>query len=642
VWFGRGKPTEEDPLADRPQSRNRARVTSIISRRRFAQGSLTSALAVALRGTPAVDAKKNKKKKPRKCPKGLTRCGKPCRDLARDPRSCGRCGNDCGANAVCDGGTCRSCDVCAQGCANTSVQAGIDATSGGGTLVVCSGTYAEAVTIGGDITLIGAGAGSSGTTLDARRANSVVTIDGADSVDMRGLSLTGGEAVYGGGVSNRGGATLSLRDCDISGNAAVGGGYGGGILIDGATATLTNCVISGNTARYGGGLGTFAAGRLVLEGCTVRNNESGSAGGGGGAYNLGVLKADKTTSFVDNSAETAGAIDNLGELTLIGTTVKENSASSYGGGIRNGFGGEATLLGCALTGNANAALLSESGLLRMTDCVLTKNSETAVHISAGEVEITGSRVHANPGIGLYNDASGTLTLTDSEVFSHTGGGIQNRGSLHLNGTTVHSNVGGGIVNSGEAAVATVRTSLIRNNETTQDSTTGGGINNVNFATTHLIDSTIASNTAGGGAGIYNWEAATLTLENTTVRDNRARTSRGGGIANSGAMAITGGVIEENVAKWHGGGISNTGALAASGVDIRANIAGSSDPGGAGGGLWNGESGTADLTDSQVRGNRSATGGGGITNAPGATLRLLGTTSVTNNKPANCIGSPYCP
>jgi hypothetical protein len=176
-------------VTQRPQPSDRASSFSIISRRGFAQCVLAAAVLAAQRGAPPVEARKRKKKpkpKPNKCPSGITRCGKQCRDLGRDPRNCGRCGNACGPNTICDAATCRPCDVCAQGCANTTVQAGIAATDNGGTLVVCPGTYTEAIAIGADITLVGAGSGAGGTTLDAQRTASVVSLDdGVDAVARR-------------------------------------------------------------------------------------------------------------------------------------------------------------------------------------------------------------------------------------------------------------------------------------------------------------------------------------------------------------------------------------------------------------------------------------------------------------------------
>src|SRR5829696_796682 len=51
----------------------------------------------------------------------------------------------------------RQCDVCAAGCAFTTVQAAIDAASAGATIALCAGTFAENVRINKNLTLAGAG-----------------------------------------------------------------------------------------------------------------------------------------------------------------------------------------------------------------------------------------------------------------------------------------------------------------------------------------------------------------------------------------------------------------------------------------------------------------------------------------------------
>ena len=52
-----------------------------------------------------------------------------------------------------------SCDVCEAGCRFTSVQAAINAAPDGGTVRIAAGTYAGAVTIDTDITIVRCGGG---------------------------------------------------------------------------------------------------------------------------------------------------------------------------------------------------------------------------------------------------------------------------------------------------------------------------------------------------------------------------------------------------------------------------------------------------------------------------------------------------
>ena len=67
---------------------------------------------------------------------------------------------------------------------------------------------------------------------------------------MRGLTVTGGKSIQGGGILNSG--TLVLRDVTISGNAALGNADGGGGLLNSGTATLTVYAWDGSTGSDGG------------------------------------------------------------------------------------------------------------------------------------------------------------------------------------------------------------------------------------------------------------------------------------------------------------------------------------------------------------------------------------------------------
>ena len=147
-----------------------------------------------------------------------------------------------------------------------------------------------------------AGPGASLLSIIGNHASSVF-VHSAGSAVLSGLTITGGGAQYGGGVSNNGG-TLSLADCIITGNTAFNLAGGGGLSNSG-TMTLTNCTISGNSAPTGGGLATRGIGSTTLTGCTVSGNSASGFGGG--------LSIDGTTA-------------------LTNCTVSGNSAN-YGGGL---------------------------------------------------------------------------------------------------------------------------------------------------------------------------------------------------------------------------------------------------------------------------------------------------------------------
>jgi hypothetical protein len=117
------------------------------------------------------------------------------------------------------------------------------------------------------------------------------------------------------------------------------------IVTVGATEVLTLQQI---TVRGGGATGPFPAnagggvwntGRLTLRNCTLAGNSAMGffSGGGGAVYNSasGTLTVTNST-LTDNSAFLGGGVRNDGTLTLTNSTLAGNSADFDGGGVWNG------------------------------------------------------------------------------------------------------------------------------------------------------------------------------------------------------------------------------------------------------------------------------------------------------------------
>ena len=87
--------------------------------------------------------------------------------------------------------------------------------------------------------------------------------DGAETGVVTGGVLTGGNVLYGGGVSVYG--TFTMNGGTIAGNTTdLSYGYGGGVYMgDGSTFTMTDGTISGNVAASGGGV--YVDGERLLQ-----------------------------------------------------------------------------------------------------------------------------------------------------------------------------------------------------------------------------------------------------------------------------------------------------------------------------------------------------------------------------------------
>jgi hypothetical protein len=303
------------------------------SRRHLLRGLAGAGLGWGVARLPdATEAKKKRKKKHRKK-----------RHKGNDGPTCGKAGSPpvrgkCCAGAVAVDGVCRSCDVCASGCAFSSVQAAIEASAPGATIAICPGRYREDLTINESVvTLVGAGdgEGAGDTIIRGTGQKSVVTID-EGIVTLERLRLTGGNPAdsTGGGLNNRG--TTKLIGCTVSGNAA---NYGGGIYHRTGVLTLTDCVVSGNLAGAQGG-GIYVefppAATLELIGCKVRGNVAIEAGGG--VFNRSTLHLTETEVSGNEAATGGGLLNNASNarITLDARSrVTGNTANSVGGGIYN-------------------------------------------------------------------------------------------------------------------------------------------------------------------------------------------------------------------------------------------------------------------------------------------------------------------
>lgn len=277
------------------------RLTAMVNSRRGLLGAGIVALGLAglsgLEQEHGADASKRAKQRHRKRKQRQRR-----RAIARNPPGTGYC-TDCPSQPnpprlpqLGD----QPCTVCENlsdfpTCAFTSIQTALGEFDGPGDLFLCAGTFKEKITLNFPINIVGAGA--TRTIIDAGGSGSVVTT-GKAFYSLNFLTITGGKATAGGGISTRG--QLTLKDIIITGNQS--NGPGGGIYNNGGTITTETTTISNNVADNSQGGGIFNSGGTInLQGLTtVRNN---TAGDGGGIYSTGngAVSIDSSSSVTGNS-----------------------------------------------------------------------------------------------------------------------------------------------------------------------------------------------------------------------------------------------------------------------------------------------------------------------------------------------------
>ena len=522
--------------------------------------------------------------------------------------------------------------VCPSGCQYSQIGPAVAAASNGDTIQVGPGTYQGGVTIDVSVRLAGAGAGST----IIRGGDHVLTVGtlGASSepvVTISGVTVTGGLARS---------SPISEPVFGVKGLWAGGGGVeippkavpADGPPVNGATVTISDSAISGNIA---------APSAAVPSGIKCP-----------GGF------PDGQCPF---AAAVGGGVESWGLLTLVNTTVNDNTAGPVGG------------LPAICSDCDGGGIFSEQGSLTLTGTALSGNRAIAAAPNGRFAE--GGAVYASPDFG----GSNALAVRNSAV---TG----NNASLTTNlprfagGKLIDLGANGGGIHVGDGVPATVDSTAMTHNSVTakglrgeplgidpamlvgnspltmSNSVVSGNTLSVTVATTADIGPAGSTLELDGGGTITN----TRVIDNTStvVSQSHIAGNAGAGLAvfNSGPVTVRGGVISDNtsIARTTTGsatvqavGVLNNGLLELDGVQVSDNAGTATGPTGTaqGGGIWNGmlfPAPQVQLTLDHTTVTRNSLGGG-----PGITVQGAGLFTafpvtlthavITGNIPDQCFG-----
>ena len=238
-----------------------------------------------------------------------------------------------------------------------------------------------------DLTINAAGADV--TVIDGGGLDRVLHVVFPASLSMSGVTIKGGVITtsehIGGGILNMG--ILSLESSTISGNAARGDdprSQGGGIY-NGGDLQVSDVEIVGNSAEIGGGIANYATATIIDS----------------------LIEANVLTST--DVTWGAGIANELGIVTISGTTIKDNRVVDYGGGISNSNAASLVIENSTFSGNSasnNGAAIWDQG--KGTQVVL--RSSTLLDNRA-------------PGGSLWSGPAANVSVSNTIIFSNAFGDV---------------------------------------------------------------------------------------------------------------------------------------------------------------------------------------------------------------------------
>ncbi|MDX1994026.1 MAG: RHS repeat-associated core domain-containing protein [bacterium] len=211
--------------------------------------------------------------------------------------------------------------------------------------------------------------------------------------------------------------------------------------VRGAAVTIQGIAMLGGSTGSGGGIYN-EGGTLTLRGTAVLENTATSSGGG--LYNEGgIVLIERGSRLENNTAgSSGGAVYNRGGTVTFQTEafVTGNTAQSSGGGIYNANNGKIFISQTTIRGNS--AVGSGGGL----------------HNAAGEIGLAQSLFSGNSavnGAGVFNAGAGSISSTtfSGNRASSAGGGLYTQSVVSINYSTFAANAAdqtGGAVYSSAA------------------------------------------------------------------------------------------------------------------------------------------------------------------------------------------------
>jgi hypothetical protein len=321
----------------------------------------------------------------------------------------------------------------------SSIQAGIDSSSHGDTVLVYPETYYENTNFNGKNIVLGSlflmtGGTSyiSSTIIDADSSGTVVTFEnGEDSTAvLTGFTIQYGNAQVGGGIYCLL-SSPSLTNVTISGNTAheLWGGYGGGIYCGGSSPSLENVTIEGNTAGYGSGIFCSANSNPSLSNVIISGNSASYyAGGWGGGICCGMSSPSLTNVIIsgNDADDFGGGIYCYGNSSpcLTNVIISGNTAGRGDGGGIYCSGSSPSLTNVTISGNTanwgngGGLCCNRNSSPNLVNCILFNDAPQEICFSewdsANTITISYSDIQGDSA-GIVTNDNGTVYWLEGNI-----------------------------------------------------------------------------------------------------------------------------------------------------------------------------------------------------------------------------------
>lgn len=424
-------------------------------------------------------------------------------------------------------------------------------------------------------------------------------------LDLNGHTLSGGDVIR---VLNNNG-TLTIRDSSELklGTITEGNGTHGGGIKNNGTLTIDGILFEENKASQGGAIYNNTGATLTVTGGTFRGNESTEYGAA--IANLGAAVISGGTISENASRGAAGAVYNAGTLTVGSAEIKDNAAATEGGAI--------------VVAEGSTFTVTQKPYIKDNDAPSGKNillyRGTAVTI--GEGFLSGATVDM-----ATRDISHALTqdfdLRSASVSSFSYNESSTISLVHRDGELYFPDVSYDVpvdswqglqnaINDPENAGKVIGLTA------DLDGTGKSRLSLDNKAATielagHAIDRKRTSDTGSGNVFYVYGGSAHLTIRDaveTGIITGGYTSDDGGGIyiGGNGKVTIAGGSVQGNKAEYDGGGVFiDNGTLTMTGGAISGNYANETA-----GAVFCSSSGTVNLRNATISGNRSKNEGGAL-------------------------------